>query len=749
MRKHNPRHLHIRIPDISDPRLAEEMVNMRIPSVWRALWCLIFLAGFVVVGVLYMLDWRGEGLRALRSGVAEVDNGAWESGKGDAGESDDSSHAYGVEEVELSGGVHPISFLMNHAEENFQTLLATETSSLHIAASAYRKTRRRHPPPGFDAWHAYAVESSAVIIEAFWDQIYEDLKPFWSIDPVTLRKQTHVFTPKISIRDGKVEGSTNNAYEKLDIWVDMLRTLAKHPGVKLPDLDIPVNVNDEPAMLVPWEVLDTAVSMARPFLLESGDVVSDFASLEDVKELTANFTFDPEWKGPRLTHPASQLGPRPFWSLVRPACNPGSRVRNEHVFNDIWDPEGGRSEEHEATALLPTEPPEGSLRGYVKSYGDAVDVCRQPHLQGLHSAFVAPNAMSVTQNLFPLFGDSKLAMSGEILIPGAKEWNLSSSVSERQNIPWGERANKLFWRGPATQSRDSARYWRRFQLERLVSMLNATHVEIAEASVHSGNESTVGVGYASNFRLLPANEYRLKSQMQGQLAEWVNGWADASFMDLRCDTETEKGCVYFNEYFKVDSGGTVGQDVDAKYAAVVDSDDGSDLVQNLLDGKVIVRASIYRKWYDNRLVPWLHFIPMDNTFVDLYGIMEYFLGTSVSEEAKLFSHAVGEVRKHEHHFKTPGTEHEKDLGPVIAEHGSQVGNEPHGFEHARRAMPKRADDGHDEAARKIADASKQWARKVLRREDTLVYVYRLLLEYARILDDRRERLGWVDDLKDE
>ena len=52
-------------------------------------------------------------------------------------------------------------------------------------------------------------------------------------------------------------------------------------------------------------------------------------------------------------------------------------------------------------------------------------------------------------------------------------------------------------------------------------MMNATHVEIAEASIHTGNESTVGVGYAKNFRLLPANEYHLKTQTGGRLAEWV------------------------------------------------------------------------------------------------------------------------------------------------------------------------------------------------------------------------------------
>lgn len=83
---------------------------------------------------------------------------------------------------------------------------------------------------------------------------------------------------------------------------------------------------------------------------------------------------------------------------------------------------------------------------------------------------------------------------------------------------------------------------------------------------------------------------------------------------------------------------------------------------------------------------WKHFVPMDNRFGDFYGIMEYFLG----------------------------------YGKVVP--------------------------GHDTAARKIAMEGKEWAEKVLRKEDMQVYVMRLLLEFARVSDPRRERMGWVDDL---
>jgi hypothetical protein len=82
-------------------------------------------------------------------------------------------------------------------------------------------------------------------------------------------------------------------------------------------------------------------------------------------------------------------------------------------------------------------------------------------------------------------------------------------------------------------------------------------------------------------------------------------------------------------------------------------------------------------------------VPFDNRFLDQYGVMEFFLG------------------------------YEKGKG--------------------RKA-------GRDQLARRIAKEGHEWATKVLRKEDMRIYMYRLLLEYARVMDDKRESLGWVDDL---
>lgn len=150
--------------------------------------------------------------------------------------------------------------------------------------------------------------------------------------------------------------------------------------------------------------------------------------------------------------------------------------------------------------------------------------------------------------------------------------------------------------------------------------------------------------------------------------------------------------------------------------------------------------------------------------------MEYFLGTGVSEDAKDFPHAVGEVQMHEHHFKTPGGHAAEEMdenasgksggdGGIASHHHdsattlSHVAGEVSEGHHDSLKQPlipgvlrKRDLDHHDAAARKIAEARRRWAAKVLRREDALLYMCRLLLEYARIVDGLRERPGWIDDL---
>jgi len=187
--------------------------------------------------------------------------------------------------------------------------------------------------------------------------------------------------------------------------------------------------------------------------------------------------------------------------------------------------------------------------------------------------------------------------------------------------------------------------------------------------------------------VLPADSYDLRARRDGRLGQWVDEWGNVSFVDLMCEKPEEAGtCSYTSPHFEVTKGVGLGDQFNYKYLPDIDGNSFSGRYLGFLRSSSLpIKATVWREWHDSRLVAWKHFVPMDNRFGDWFGIMEYFMG----------------------YGETPG---------------------------------------HDAAARKIAADGQDWADKALRKEDMQVYVLRLLLEYARLSDDRRERMGWVDDI---
>lgn len=50
--------------------------------------------------------------------------------------------------------------------------------------------------------------------------------------------------------------------------------------------------------------------------------------------------------------------------------------------------------------------------------------------------------------------------------------------------------------------------------------------------------------------------------------------------------------------------------------------------------------------------------------------------------------------------------------------------------------------GNVAAGERIAEAGREWAGKVLRKEDMEIYMFRLLLEWGRLTDDKRDEIGF-------
>ncbi|KOS17994.1 Beta-1 [Escovopsis weberi] len=374
---------------------------------------------------------------------------------------------------------------------------------------------------------------------------------------------------------------------------------------------------------------------------------------------------------------------KPYWKIARRGCAPDSLARQMNMQD--WK---DRRPQVKATyAQLHMH------EGFVSNFTMSSDICHQPDLQNLQGIFIAPLSTSSTRVMTPMFGGSKLSVNNEILLPAPMYWAEEERFTggDDHGVAWAEKKDQAVWRGVATGGKNDEHNWQGFQRHRFVAMNNGTTVARVE----------LGGVAPENFALAEA-AYRVRAQRAGRLASWIRGWSNVSFTDLNCSPpQDDNGCDYTGHYFEAGAGMRMGEQFASKYLPDIDGNSFSGRYLGFLRSTSLpIKATLWREWHDARLVAWKHFVPMDSRFVDYYGIMDYFLG---------FGEGEGE-----------------------GEGGAGIG--------------ARSGSGHDHAAEKIAGDGKAWAERVLRKEDMSIYTLRLLLEYARLLDDERERLGWVDDL---
>ena len=179
----------------------------------------------------------------------------------------------------------------------------------------------------------------------------------------------------------------------------------------------------------------------------------------------------------------------------------------------------------------------------------------------------------------------------------------------------------------------------------------------------------------------------LKRDGQGFWQTIQSKWSDiASLFYLKIVNIvqcSEEACEAMRSRFSDSDGEMKHEAIEAalgsKYALDMDGNTFSGRYYRLLKSNVAVfKHTSFKEWHDGRLVPWVHYIPVSASAEELGETMRYL----VQEEEG------------------------RDIGRAIAAQG------------------------------------RDWARKTLRREDLEVVFVRVMMEYARVMSDDRERVGY-------
>ncbi|EKV06135.1 Lipopolysaccharide-modifying protein [Penicillium digitatum] len=553
---------------------------------------------------------------------------------------------------------HPIVDLMREANRNWRKYDDGRSKSFRQTVAKYRDTHGRHPPPGFKEWYMFARKNKAHNVDDF-QQITGDLRPFWAVPPAGIRQMA----AKLQCSDG-IAGvqirNKNVVYSPGEGWrVETLRSSVKRIARYLPDMDIALNIMDQPRVMVSFEetqeyLRTEALTRSLPSDARDGFTQGMNYLYEEDSNIESNA--DPSW---------FSIAGKPYMDFARESCDPHSPARNDNITVE------------DADKLY-----KSYSGGFVTNFTASSDLCTVGPVLGKNHGFLfSASSNLVTRKLIPVFSECKVSVNNDILFPANMYFmnDKRYTYNSRHDYEWRDKADTLLWRGVTSGGVQLADNWQHMHRQRFVHITNHTDVRSETVSILS--ESSMG-----HYRTYP-NFYPSKFSLDHFDVGFTEAWGcipDCSFYD---DVWTYKEPQDFSEQFK------------AKYLVDIDGHSFSGRWRAFQLSKSLgIKATIFREWHDSRLFPWRHFIPMDNRYDDLYGLMTYFLG----------------------------------LDPQASPVDALTSSEPY--------IKK-----HDFEAEVIASQSRKWAQHALRDEDLDIYLYLLLLEYGRIIDDNRDSIGYSGD----
>lgn len=530
---------------------------------------------------------------------------------------------------------HPISLLMKEADKIWRRYEGERSKSFRQTVSKYRRKYGRHPPPGFKDWYQFARKRNVHNIDDF-DQIMDDMRPFWGVEPRSMRNlAANMWRTEsdnvigIHIRNHKVV-KVNQPSWRSEAIVTLIEKFIKY----LPDMDIAMNRMDQPRVVVPWDDLQDLLSKelkTRQTPPESYDGYTN--AMAELLNITVDDDGqpkeDPQW------FPAHG---EQYMNIASAACPPESHAR------------GNLSTTIEAEELY-----KDRFGGIVTNFNRSSDLCTVgPEIKEKHGFLFSSASVIATKRLVPIFGECKVNVNNDILLPAAMYWKHDDryDYSAKSDLDWNKKQEKMIWRGVTSGGSQNRDNWRQMHRQRLVMLSNSTEL------------------------LMESRLARILSEQPERKAEYENyrQWMPFEFAENHTDvgfTETwgcSPDCSFYENVFSMKEEVPLTKQFLKKYLVDVDGHSFSGRWHAFLESKSLgIKATIFREWHDSRLFAWRHFVPMDNRYDDMYTLLTYFIG--LNEEP-------------------------------ITEDGSPL--------HVSR---------HDDEGQRIANQGREWAKKALRRED--------------------------------
>lgn len=293
---------------------------------------------------------------------------------------------------------------------------------------------------------------------------------------------------------------------------------------------------------------------------------------------------------------------------------------------------------------------------FVTNVTQSKDWCLQPKAAVSHGMFSSPFSLKVTDTLVPIFSHGKPSSSQDILYPSPDyvEGYRSGKYIEAEDPPWENKTNKLYWSGSDTGGFADGNNWRQFHRQRFVD-------------VATNNERDVSLLQRGK-----SGRWETYTQKMANLS----GLVDVHFTAMEACTQL--ACE--QEAKEMPFGNRDDQSVAwrSRFLFDVDGMGRTERYYRLLGSRsTILKQTMHQEWHDDRLMPWVHFVPVSLGMEELPEMLRFL---------------------------------------ALTESGQKI-------------------------SKNIADAGREWQQRALREQDIELAFLRIMLEYGRLVSVERDLEG--------
>ncbi|KAL1405284.1 hypothetical protein Q8F55_008911 [Vanrija albida] len=496
---------------------------------------------------------------------------------------------------------HPIDILVARAKQHVRAIenRINAITDVADAAADYEREFKMKPPRGFDNWYKFTQQAVPrnVAAGSMYPLAHKPFEQFLSLSPKEVRKRIEAGSVKgghftlTFVPEG--EGDEGTACPEDGSWLpkdwhDRGRGRLKVGG----PMGWKWRCNNTITLLAPLlpKFPQEMFSMDPPFTMvfnaHDGPNGMVHRSFQDRAEAMGRS--GKVWQDGQLSNIESSMRNTNGWQWACPDNTPLKESAIDVVLNDEQQP---------------SKRSQASAKKFVADFYKSTDICHNPQFRDLH-AFALKDERIYNNPLSPVVSVCRTLRNSDLAgIP------LDAVYQNPPYLEWEKKTDaKLFWRGSATGiSQNKNMPWRQSQRQRLHYFANnktegSAPIIVGRSSGPVVEEYPVKQMVAEWFDIGLAGKPHQCSDDDGTCEEVRNEF------EWREPVRGNKGLLY-------------------KYVIDVDGNGWSSRFRRLLSGNnVVLKSTAFPEWFNDILVPWYHYVPIQTDYSDVFDIMAYFRG---------------------------------------------------------------------------------------------------------------------------